>query len=262
MRTTKDSLAARQDLIAATAVLAAHSNARGDSFRQRDVKFLLDLFNNWLEYAPGGTTTPWQNNQIARYLHLLVQEGFARQLSRTKTPRYRLTRAGLLEVVNRIVHAGELPSREHFFFLYYFVKNYRPFIESLIKDEGKSFPTAIRLELEALFDVKALVEREVAATALAVKKLVVRMREAEQASKVAKQRRAEGRSTAEIVAELEESVPYDLNSQKPLGELISELRDAQKQWELEEGNGLRVQQLWKPTLSLLQTHLKLLHELQ
>ena len=86
------------------AAIAAHARFSSRGFRQKDLRFLLELFWNWVESAMVGPSIAIQNVQIARYLDTLAQEGFAKRLAGGKSPRYRLTRVGLLECLGQIVH--------------------------------------------------------------------------------------------------------------------------------------------------------------
>ena len=63
-----DSRFERNQLFVATAVVAAHANVSKGGFRQRDVKFWIELFSNWVESALPAEVLEVQNNQILRYI--------------------------------------------------------------------------------------------------------------------------------------------------------------------------------------------------
>jgi hypothetical protein len=257
-----DSRVTRFELFVATATLGAHANSSQAGFRQRDVKFLIDLFSNWVESSLHENTLSMQNTQILRFLSGLVEEGFARKLSRKTHPAYRLTRVGLIELVSRIVNRPYHTSREQFFFLVYFIKNYKPRIEEMVKAEGKQFPYPLKLELQGLLDARKLVERELEFSGRELKKLENRINDAVKTSELTKQMLREGAAIEEIVKRAEKLFPYELNSQKPLTELIAGIPSEMRQWELESGNLLRTEDIWRPSKVLLEEYIRELKKLK
>ncbi len=249
-----DSLFHRHELFVAAATVGAHSNAH-EGFRQRDVKFLIDLFMNWTESALQRGATRVQNNQVARYLEYLTSEGFARRLVRKGPPLYRLSRTGLLELLSRMVERPQLAAGAHFFFLFYFIRNYGPRITELVKEEGRQFPYALKLELDRLLDAKGLIERELDFARREKKKLDRRINDAEKTTELAKERAAKGVKFEDIVLEAQRAYPYELNSQRPLTELISSIPEGLREWELTQGNMHRVADLWGPERSLLECYI-------
>ena len=148
------------ELFVAAATLAAHASAQELGYRQRDVRFLIELFTNWVESTLESDVLRVNNTQVSRYLDDLADEGYARRSLVNSRPRYRLTRTGLIELLGRIVEQPALMQPAHFCFLYYFIVNYRPKIEELIKQEGKKFPLALKLEVESLLEANTFVEQQ------------------------------------------------------------------------------------------------------
>jgi hypothetical protein len=257
-----DSRFDRYELFAATAVLAAHASNPQSGFRHRDVRFLIELFSNWVESALRGSALAVQNTQVARYVSMLAAEGFARRVSRKGYPVFRLTRLGLIELVSRIVGRNYLDHREHFFFLCYFVKNYRPRLEDLIRREGRQFPLSLRLELDILMDVSALVARETDAAKQELAKLDERIHDALSTSAYVEDALRKGKAMEEVVREVEKLYPYELNSQKPLSQLIFEIPPDMRGWELQRGNKLRVHEVFRPTRALLAGYISQLEALR
>lgn len=257
-----DSLLDRAEVFFATATIAAHASAVGDTFssvagfRQKDAKFLIDLFSNWTQSLELSPSLPVQNTQIARYLEYLVKNGYARRVTRQTRPLYRLTRTGLIELLSRLVHKTYTSERERFFFVFYFVKNYAARIEGLVKAEGKEFPYALKLELENLFDTGSFIKREVEAAEKALKRLDARIQDGIKSSDLIATGLKARRDIDELVKEVESRYPYELNSQKPLSELIASIPQNIRTWELNEGNKLRVTELWQPTRVLLKAYIE------
>ena len=257
----KESVLSRNELFIASSIIAAHANSGSAAFRQRDVKFLIELFANWVENSLTEPTLNICNTHIQRYLDTLVQQGHAKRQLKAKKPFYRLTRLGLLELLSRMAAAAANVPAEHFFFLAYFLFNYRPIILRLIEAEGPQFPYALRLEVAALLDFENLVTIHMQRCELELKKLEGKIAESPNTSRIAKRLYAEGNDPAAIAAEMNRRHPFSLNSRKPLSELISEIPPDIAKWELEEGNLKRSEFIWQPAYTLLKTRIDLLKKL-
>ena len=262
----RDSLVERFELFFATSTVAAHASTSDRGFRQRDVKFLIELFSNWIESALGEQTLAVRNTQISRYLDDLVQDGFLRQISHnnishSRRPTYRLSRIGLLELISCMVNRTYIANREQFFFLFYFVRSYKPRLERLVREEGRQFPMALRIELDALLNEEALLERELNHAKLELRKLEHRVSDSTNTACLARDWQKAGRSVDEIIAEAERLYPYELNSQKPLTELMASIPEEYRLWELSQGNQNRVQMLWQPSKAMLEEYIKQLSKL-
>lgn len=252
----------RFDFLAATATVAAHANARAEGFRQRDVKFLIDLICNWIDPDSQRSGPSIKNTQVSRYLAELDQEGYVRLIKGNTRPLYRLTRTGLIELVSRAVSVPNTEKPEHFFYLYYFISSYRPKIFELVKAEGKQFPYALELELQALLDPAALLDREIRAVERQLVEQDARIAEGKQAAHLTSESLKRGLPFSEIVKKWEKSYPYTLNSQKPLSELFAEIPPDLARWELETGNAQRVTQMWIPARAIKAQYLESLRRIK
>ena len=54
----------------------------------------------------------------------------------------------------------------------------------------------------------------------------------------------------------EKKYPYELNSQRPLSELMANIPEMQGRWELTRGGKARAEILWQPVLELWRLYLK------
>ena len=125
----------------AAAILAAFGVTSFTGFRQSNVKFMLELFTNWVESGEEFSTLQVQNTQVSRYIHSLVEDGYARQRKRNeKQPHYQLTPAGVLELLHRVIERDHFNPREHFFFVYFFIHGYRTRLIGFIKNSGIRYP--------------------------------------------------------------------------------------------------------------------------
>ena len=237
-------------VLAATIAAHASSPTAAQSFRQRDVRFYIELFSNWMETALGAFALPVQNTQVKRFLQILVDEGYARRIERGKHPSYRLTRTGLIELTAQMVQSDVGAGRLQFFFLHYFIKNYRARIFDLVKRDGQQFPAALRIELEASLDAQALIARERKRVDVERKRLDARIDDARQVSEIMRARVGTV-PFHELVADVEHQFPYELNNQRPLRELMAGLSEELGVWELQVGAALRAKELWQPARRLL-----------
>lgn len=242
----RDSLIQRQDIFMAAAAVGAHANSKGVGFRQKEVRFLIELFSGWLRIPYAGSSFSIQNTQIQRYLNFLVKEGFAKSILRRKTPTYALTRTGLLNLVSAMLEKPYYIPFENCFFAYYFAKSYRPVIESLVQEEGRSFPYALKVELQAMLDPKEIIRRQLDFVEREILKLEDRVISAKQAAALATSMYNQGKTTEQIALEVERNFPYELNYQKSFSELFREIMPHMRKWELETGTLFRRNFIWEP----------------
>lgn len=260
-----DSLLFRYEPYFACAAVAAHATRAADSkqpgFRQRDVRFFIELFSNWSETTLSDCVLRVQNTQISRFLRGLVAEGYARLSARKGRDSFYLTRIGLIELITRAVSRSYFEQREQFFFVYYFVANYKGIISELVQREGQQFPPALQMELQSLLDESSFLDRQLTRARSELEKLERRIHDAQATIELARDGVAQGLSLEDIVREAQRKYPYELNSQKPLKELISDIPERSRLWELEKGNQMRIEQIWKPGHELLLVFIRQLERL-
>lgn len=252
----KSSLALHYQAFFHAAALGAESNFRARGFRQKDFRFLLELFANWMECSLPGGGLGLHNAQISRYLDELTRQGLARKSTRGTQPRYSLTRAGVIGVLQSLVDQAAYLPLEQWFFVHYFVRQYGERIDELAKDQGAQFPRALQVEIEALRDPAEIANRQLRFIDKEIKKLDARITEARQAALLARRLFGEGKNFPEVVAEVQRKHPYDLNNQKPMEELFAELPEVMRRAEIERGNHERADLLWEPLKEFLEHYKK------
>ncbi len=257
-----DAVLQRYEVFFAGAAIAAHASYSTTGFRQRDVRFLIELFTNWVDLAAVSESLTLNNTQIQRYLEALCWEGYARKITRDKTPKYRLSRIGLLELLSRLSQRSGPVQPQHFFFLYYFICTYRSRLVDLIREEGKQFPSALRIEIESLLDHKRILREEIKRAELEERKWEERSREGLKSAQLAGQLFQKGVPLSEAVLKIEKLYPYELNSQKPLSEFIGSVPEDLAAWELEVGNRHRVEQLYEPSKNMISSYKNVLLKLE
>lgn len=240
----------RLEIFIASATIAAHASFIEDGFRLRDLRFFTELFLNWTEDADVSYSA-LQNTQLARFTSKLVDEGFAKRSTRKEVTTFKLTRLGLLELLTRITSLSHHLRPSITLFRICFLKSYKHRLEALVAREGAHFPHSLKLELTTLLDIEALLEQEIKRVERALQRVEKRIEDAVQTSNLTKNRLAANIPFPQVVEEVESRYPYELNTTKPLRELIASIAPDQRRWELEEGNITRTRTLWEPQRALL-----------
>ena len=97
-------------------ILGAHSNSSGQGFRPRDVRFIAELFTNWLDALLKPDQPKWHNTQIIRYLNECTEKGWLRtQKKSTKLSNLIYVRRGSAAVGARakdVTLSGSIDSLE------------------------------------------------------------------------------------------------------------------------------------------------------
>jgi hypothetical protein len=236
----------RHQVLFDAAAIGAHARFGTRGFRQKDLRFLIELFSNWVEATLEGPTLAIENTQIARYLESLVREGFAKRISGSTQPLYQLTRTGLMEHLAHLAHRRHWWPIEEFWFVYYFLESYRDRIESLIAQAGALYTGPMKLEIHQWLDLRGFVERQVQLLDREIAKLELRVADSRKTTELVKRRTAEGKALEDILAEIHEKVPYQLNNQKPMRELFKETPEENWLWEMEVGSEQRMTRIFIP----------------
>ncbi|MCB0331338.1 MAG: hypothetical protein KDD70_16825 [Bdellovibrionales bacterium] len=252
------SYAALHQVLLSSAFVASHASFRERGFRQRDLRFYFELFCQWSEWGRPYSASQIQTTQLTRQIQSLIENGYVKKLNRSSRSPFLLTRLGLIEMLSRIVTLREDEAHGIFLFAFYFSKVYRERLIALVREEGKQFPVALQIELEALLDHRSMLDDKISSVKKRLRKLSRGLEDAEAASKLASNLFARNIPLSEVVKRVEESHPYEFNALKPLSELIVEIPPEAREWELEHGNALRAELLWKPAYALEEQFLKYL----
>ncbi|MDB5037905.1 MAG: exported protein of unknown function [Bacteriovoracaceae bacterium] len=258
----KDSNLEHNNIFVIAACLGAQAIFSTEGFRQKDLKFLIEMFSNWVDITLKDRVLFVHNTQIMRYLHHLTAEGFAQKITRKGQPRFRLTRVGLITLLTQLIERPPQFPLEHFFFGFHMVETYRNQIEMLVKSEGQQFPSALKIELDALFDLQKMIDQQIAYVRIEHKKLKQRIADSEEVEKLVKKMRIDKKSIKEISSAIEKQYPYDLNSQKSLAQFYNEIPKPIADWILDSAITKRREQIWNPIAKILETHLEILERLR
>jgi hypothetical protein len=258
----KDSNLEHNNLFVIAACLGAQTIFSAEGFRQKDLKFLIEMFSNWVDITLKDRVLSVHNTQIMRYLQYLCAEGFAIKISRKGQPRFRLTRVGLITLITKLVERPPQFPLEHFFFGFHMIDAYRNQIESLVKSEGQQFPKALKIELDALFNLQRILDEQLSYVRTELRKLKQRIADSEAVETLVKRMRRENRSVKEIANEIDKQYPHDLHSQKPLSQVYNDLPKPVADWILDVAIAKRREQIWLPISEVLQKHIDVLEKLK
>ncbi len=239
--------------LVAAGVIAAQATGDDGNFRQRDVRFFIELFSNWMQSTTQSWSLSIHNAQVLRYLDVAVSAAWAKCVWRTP-PLYRLTPEGLLELLTRLGTRRDLTRLDEFFLVYHFFDAYGSRLQTLVEKSGPLASKALALDVDKLLDKQALVARERALVSRELARLAVRSEESRKISGIAKGLLAKGEPLSRVISEVQKQFPYELNSQKPLDELLGALPEPWRRGELESAAERRAETLWDPTRALLEAY--------
>ena len=244
------------------ALIASYASYQA-GFRQRDFKFFLDLFLNWVETPFFNGNQQVHNTQILRFLEHLGKEGYLRKTKSRSSefPIFKLSRTGLIEVVRALNEKTKYENMPEFFFIIYFLNFYKEKLLQLVKDEGKDFPVPLRIELENLLDTKLIIKRHLRHIEQFLLGLNERIIDNQQATILANNMHKAGKSNDEIIDKIQTKHPYKLNSQKPLKKLLNEIPVDLRNREMTTGGEARNSFIWEPTRSLYKSYYKILSDM-
>lgn len=250
----KHSLSETHKLYFISGVLAAHANSPELGFRQKDLRFYIELFSNWMESTLKDSSLLIHNAQISRFLIEMEKNGLIKKLRSSSPPRYQLTRVGVIELFSTLVSPEEILPLEHFYFLHYVIDNYGNQIADLANQDRGLFSGSLKIEFDSLRDPKRLIEKQIRFVDREISKLALRIDEGLKASQLAIEKFKKNHSLKEVIEEITKKYPYELNNQKPLPELMSEIPESRSRWELEQGALERAHKLWTPLKSYFESY--------
>lgn len=237
------------------ALISAHANHGEHGFRQKDVKFYIELLTNWMESSFKGPGLMVVNVQIQRLLDGMSEKGIVKKSLKDSRPIYKFTSIGLLEVTSQLVDVTKLNSLNDFFFLYHFVSLYSQKIEEILSGQRQNLPKSYQLEIKHLLNPQNLVERQRQLIEYEISKLKDRIDEAYKMTALAKSLLEKGKGISDAVSEVEKAYPYQLNNQRKMSEVFKILPPDVQLIEISEAPAYRAKTLWTPLLEQYESFL-------
>ena len=140
---------------------------------------------------------------------------------------------------------------DEFFLVFHFVDAYGARLRRMAAQGGVLASKLLLVDLDELLDSGRLIRRERERVAREAQRLSIRIEESQATSELARRRLATGADLEAVIAEIEKRYPYELNSQRPLNELLSGLPGAWRREELADIAELRARRFWEPLRQLL-----------
>jgi hypothetical protein len=259
---SSSALLERFDIFFATAAISAQANAYKGGFRQRDVRFYIELFTNYVAYSNVRSDLPLQNVHILRFLNGMAGDGYARVISRGGPPRYQLSRGGVIELLRKLSYKEYYDEPSYFCFVLSFLDSYSGRIFSMLKQESVDFPYALELEVLDLLNVDNLCRRQLDFLQREKKGLEKRIQDQIGTRELTSQLMAEGKSLIDILKLVERKYPYLLHTKKPMSEFYGIGTERQAEWELLVGGVRRNEQQYVPALERLELQIVQIEELR
>lgn len=236
----------RHEIYVVSSLLCAQAMSGSEGFRQRDIRFLIEMFSNWMDVLLKDQVLGVHNTQIMRCIRGLVKQGYAKELGRASPPRFSLTGLGIVYLLGKLAHQPPQFPLENYLFIHHFLDTYRQPILQMLEEEAKRFPASVKIEVEALLDVRRSLDDHIAFVDLQLRKLRQRIADSRFVIQMVRKMRKDGKITKDIVASIEEKFPYDLNSQKKLTEFYNEMPPSLRDWVLDVALPKRTEQIWVP----------------
>lgn len=237
------------------ACLAAHANQGANGFRQKDLKFFIELLLDWMETTYQNRPPIIKNTQIQRFLNNLVEENYLKEKSYSSRPHYTFTPNGLLEITTRLVDLERLHEDQDFYFLFHFVSLYSSKMSELLFEQ-ENLPPSLKLKVRHLLNPNSLIEKRIEDLKFKIKKLELRMSEAKKMSELGNKLFEQGKNLSDIVEQMERKYPYQLNNQKTMTSLFRELSPDIQFIEITDAPSIRTETLWEPLLEHYKGSLK------
>lgn len=245
------------------ALIATHANSDKNGFRQRDVRFYIELLSNWSEANFKTSGLEIKNTQIQRLLDSMTKQGYLKSNRRNKSfVTYQFTSIGLLEIISRLIDLEQVTEIQDFYFLFHCVSLYSNKMEDFLIGDRKNLPKSYQLEIKHLLNARTLIERQRERVQHEIKKLNDRIQEAYKMSEYAKELFKTKKTIAEVVLEVESKFPYQLNNQKRMSELFKSLSPDIQLLEISDGPAFRARTLWEPLRDHFTAHLEQLDKIE
>ena len=250
------------DLMLASAVIGAQIQSGNKGFRQKDVHFLLDLFASWR----ASPTDPKfkgkvHNTQIQRHLNSMVSDNLLLAGQNNKKPFYRLSRAGILNIIQFMKEQAVNGDFAEYIFVVYLFKGYaQKFLEASVIGQ-KAEQSSTLESLKDLINLQVLKANKLHQLESEERYWKQRISENEEIVKFVEEQVNAGVEWGKIIQQLDSRFPYELSYRKPLTELLRDTPEGIQKWEILSGNLLRIELIWKSTIAAIETQKKILQRM-
>lgn len=242
------------------AILATWLNREETGFRQRDVKFYLDLLIDWMESAPFAKNIIIQNTQMMRFLDSLVEKQWLTKKN-YQAPIYNFNNRYFMDLIKETLSNSDNDPYEIFFLQYHLASVYRETLSELLFIRGVELSRGQKLDLDHLLNAKLILRNQKERIEREIEKLSLRQKEVEKMIDLAKNELQKSNDTDEIVKKIEFIYPYQLQYQKSMSKAFADLHPKIRILELTSNSEKRIYTLWSPMEEFLRAYLNILERL-
>ncbi|MEA9355788.1 hypothetical protein SHI21_06235 [Bacteriovorax sp. PP10] len=244
-----------------SAIIATWLNREEKGFRQKDVRFYLDLILDWMESAPFAKNVVIQNTQMMRFLEQLVEKQWLTKKNQNP-PVYFFNNKHFMELIRETLSTSENDPYEVFFLQFHLASVYRESLSEMLFIRGVELSRGQKIDIEHLLNEKFLLRNQIERIELEIKKISLRQNEISKMINFSKEELSKNSDAIEVAKKLETKYPYQLQYQKSMSKAFLEIHPKLRSLELTLHSEKRMMTLWSPMENYLRAYLSTLESMQ
>lgn len=238
-------------------LIGAWLNRNEKGFRQKDVRFYIELITDWMESSEKFKMVTVQNTQMMRFLDSLVQKDW---LIKKPGPTYFFKDKYFMSLMKELFSVDENDSFDLFLLQYHFASLYKKIIYELLFRRGVELSNGEKIDLEILLSTKHLKEKQ---RDKIHKELLILDNRIEDVNKMVNfsEQKLKTLRPLEVVKELEKTNPYQLQYYQSMTQTFKDILPEIITLELTVHSEKRIKTIWEPLKKDLKNKLEILENL-
>ncbi len=238
-------------------LLGAWLNRNELGFRQKDVRFYIELINDWLASGSDFKNIKIQNTQVMRFLDNLHSRDW---LVKQNGPVYFFKNKHFILLMKEAFSIDHEGSLEIFLLQFHLASVYRDTINNLLFRRGVELSHGEKIDLDILLSPKIMAQKKSEFLRIQIKSIESRISEVKEMVHFSKVQ-LKDKKPLEVVYELEKINPYKLQYYQSMGQTFKDLIPEIVERELTEHSSNRIATLWLPLKKKLESHLAIIEAL-
>jgi hypothetical protein len=238
-------------------LLGAWLNRNEKGFRQKDVRFYIELIADWMSTAPSFKNFKIQNTQTMRFLDSLCDQKW---LIKKAGPIYFFNNNYFMSLIKEAFRIDEYDDYDLFQLQYHLATVYQTTILNLLFKRGVELSNGEKIDLELILSPKNLLSEQKKRIEKEIKVLQAREQDVVAMIDFSKKELLVNKPI-EVVKKLEKLNPYKLQYYKSMSDTFKDLLPEIVSLELTEHSEKRINTLWNPLKSNLENYLKYLNKM-
>lgn len=227
------------------ACLATHLRNPKEGFRQKDLKFLIELMETWRYSKWERYEFPQlHNTQVLRIIRELAERGWLKKTAKKGLSFSKLSRGGLIGASQELRQKSHRSNHGDFLFIHYLFKLYGQRLRQAIELEGEKLTPLALSDIERVFDTSSLLKERASRLQSQMEYWQLRMKEAQEVSQIVDSELKGSRAFESLLLEMDQRYPYELKAKKPLASFLKEVPEELSRFELTQGHQARSRFLW------------------